>query len=200
MTSINSASSQHRAQPQLPPDHEIIEACDRNPPCDENLISTKGLKYPPEDPIFWIKYGSSLDGRDAEARTQDFAFRALEQIPESDREGIRIPKVYRTFSTEKDEYGNCMVYIVMEYVPGKTLYQKVVDNPTIENVEFVYSTVVKALKLFLFSFKVPDNAAPGPYQGGIIRHPLFKYYEAPIEYSSVVQLQCHINKVQPYFF
>jgi hypothetical protein len=71
------ATSIKRQQPQLPLDSEIIEACNQNPPCDENGESAKGLMYPPQAPIFWIKYGLRSQGREAEARTQDFAFRAL---------------------------------------------------------------------------------------------------------------------------
>jgi hypothetical protein len=192
-TSIN-LGRQRRPQPQLPSDSEIIDACDRNPPCDENELRLKGLMYPPQAPIFWIKYGLQSEGRDAEARTQDFAFRALEQIPQSDREGIRIPEIYRIF-TDEHPSGNSMVYIVMEYVPGKTLLQILRDTPGSKSVEYLYDRIAKAIKLFL-SFKVPDDATPGPYKGGIIRHPLFKDYEAAIEYSSVAQLQHHINKVR----
>jgi hypothetical protein len=92
------AASINHQQPQLPSDSEIIEACNRNPPYDENGMSIKGLMYPPQAPIFWIKYGLRSEGREAEARTQDFAFRALERIPQPEREGIRIPEVYRIFT------------------------------------------------------------------------------------------------------
>jgi serine/threonine protein kinase len=196
-TSINRDSQQCRQLPQLPSDNEIIDACDRNPPCDENGDAIRGLMYPPQAPIFWIKYGLRSEGRDAEAQTHDFAFRALERIPQSEREGIRIPEVYRIFT---DDYpsGQSMVYIVMEYVPGKTLLQILRDPPN-QRLEHLYDHIAKAIRLFL-SFEVPHDATPGPYGGGLIRHPLFKDYEANIEYSSVAQLQHHINKVRPIQF
>jgi hypothetical protein len=195
--SINRDSQRCRQQPQLPSDNEIIDTCDRNPPCHENGDSIKGLMYPPEAPIFWIKYGLRSAGRDAEARAHDFAFRALEQIPQSEREGIRIPEIYRIFTID-DPSGESMVYIVMEYVPGKTLLQILCDTPN-QRLEHLYDHIAKAIKLLL-SFEVPYDATPGPYGGGIIKHPLFKDYQANIEYSSVAQLQHHINKVRPIQF
>ena len=199
-TSINRDSQQCRQLPQLPQlpsDNEIIDACDRNPPCHENGDAIRGLMYPPQAPIFWIKYGLRSEGRDAEARTHDFTFRALERIPQSEREGIRIPEVYRIFT---DDYpsGESMVYIVMKYVPGKTLLQILRDTPN-QRLEHLYDRIAKAIRLFL-SFEVPHDATPGPYGGGLIRHPLFKDYQANIEYSSVAQLQHHINKVRPIQF
>ena len=65
-----------------------------------------------------------------------------------------------------------------------------------QSLEHLYDHIAKAIRLFLF-FEVPYDATPGPYGGGIIRHPLFKNYEASIEYSSVAQLHHHINKVRP---
>ncbi|KAH8790921.1 hypothetical protein F5882DRAFT_377049 [Hyaloscypha sp. PMI_1271] len=153
-TSINRDSQQCRQLPQLPSDNEIIDACDRNPPCHENGNAIRGLMYPAQAPIFWIKYGLRSEGRDAEARTHDFAFRALERIPQSEREGIRTLR-FTAF---------LQMIILLE-------------NP------------------WCISSWIPHDATPGPYGGGLIRHPLFKDYQANIEYSSVAQLQHHINKV-----
>jgi hypothetical protein len=138
---------------------------------------------PPQAPIFWIKYGLRSQGREAEAQSQDFAFRALERIPQPEREGVRIPEVYRIFTDDYYPSEDSMVYIVMEYVPGKTLLQILDETPSetpSQRLEHLYDHIAKAIRLFL-SFEVPYDATPGPYGGGIIRHPLFKDYEASIE-------------------
>lgn len=146
--------------------------------------------YPPESPIACIKYKSLGHGITEEARNQRFALQALQQIPEEERKGIRIPEIYRVIETTS------AVYIVMEYVPGKTLHELIEREGGLvtKALDEQFNQIEKALRLFL-SFKVPDKVAPGPVGGGIIRHPIFKDYEASIEYSSVSELQDHVFKV-----
>ncbi|KAK1768721.1 hypothetical protein QBC33DRAFT_357500 [Phialemonium atrogriseum] len=83
----------------------------------------------------------------------------------------------------------------MEYVSGKTFRELMADWRSFREVsEYCYTMVEKAIRLFL-SFYVSEGAAPGPYGGGIIRHPLFNDYKAPIQYDSVDMLEKHLNKV-----
>lgn len=148
--------------------------------------------YPPESPIACIKYKYLGHGVTEEARNQRFAFQALQQVPEEERKGIQIPEIYRVIETKS------AVHIVMEYVPGKTLHELIEREGRVSKaLDEPFNQIERALKLFL-SFKVPDQVAPGPVGGGIIRHPIFKYFEASIEYSSVSELQDHIYKVYYY--
>jgi tRNA A-37 threonylcarbamoyl transferase component Bud32 len=51
----------------------------------------------------------------AEMLNQDFAFNTLEDMPQQKRAGIHVPKIYRVIEAA------ATVYIVIEYVNGKTL-------------------------------------------------------------------------------
>lgn len=83
----------------------------------------------------------------------------------------------------------------MEYIRGKTLAKLMEDRETFkETYQYYYDSIERALKLLL-SFPVPKDAAPGPYGGGIIQHPLFKDYRAAIQYDSVDMLEQHLNNV-----
>lgn len=83
----------------------------------------------------------------------------------------------------------------MEYVEGTTLRELMVNWGSFQrNSEYYYSRVESALRLLL-SFPVPQDATSGPCGGGLIRHPLFKDYLAPIQYGSVDELEGHLNTV-----
>lgn len=83
----------------------------------------------------------------------------------------------------------------MEYVEGTTLRELMANWGSFQrNSEYYYSRVELALRLLL-SFPVPQDATPGPRGGGLIRHPLFKDYLAPIQYGSVDELEGHLNTV-----
>ncbi|KAH6675107.1 hypothetical protein B0J14DRAFT_29184 [Halenospora varia] len=127
-------------------------------------------------------------GMMAEMLNQDFAFKALERMPQQKRAGIRVPKVYRVI--EKAQ----IVYIVMEYVNGKTLKESLEEGISHDKLQDYYNQIAKAIELFI-SIKVPDGVTPGPVGGGIIKHPLFKDTIASIEYTSFDDLQQHVNNV-----
>lgn len=171
-------------QPQLPSDDDIVFAYANHSSLDQN---DKCFVYPShEAPVALIKHDHKAFGIVGEARNQQYAFQALQQIPEQERRGIRIPKIYRVIDRHDS------VYIVMEYVPGKTLRE--ISNRDDYTDSCLYSQIEKALRLFL-SFKVPSTVPPGPAGGGLIRHPIFKYTTASVIYKSVDKLQEHLSKV-----
>lgn len=174
-------------QPKLPQDEEIIKACDEQSHVYGSGDSNRCVVYPFTAPRIFIKYGYDDEGILEEARNQTFAYEALQGMPKQDTTGIRIPIIYRVFSRNK------RVYIVMEYVQGKTI-RELLDKESADTcLQECYNQVAKAIKLFL---SIPiSTAIPGPVGGGIIRHPLFKNTIASVEYSSVAHLQAHLNTV-----
>jgi serine/threonine protein kinase len=176
------------ALPQLPSDDEIVAACREHSFRDEG---NNCFAYPSrETAVALIKYDDMTFGIKEEARNQEFAYQALQNLPEEERRGIQIPKIYRLI-----ERGSA-AYIVMEYVRGKTLAELKASDTEGNCMREAYDQIERAIKCFL-SFKVPDHAAPGPVGGGIIRHPIFKDTSASIEYASVDKLQGHLTKVGP---
>jgi len=172
---------------QLPTDDEIIAFCEGQRALGEYSHT---LAYPSRNAaIALIKYGGRPFGMMAEMLNQDFAFNALEGMPQQRRAGIHVPKIYRVI-----EEGADGVYIVMEYVNGKTLKELLEEGVSHDQLQEYYNQIAKAIELFL-SIKVPDGVTPGPVGGGIIKHPLFKDTIASIEYNSVDELQQHVNNV-----
>ena len=95
----------------------------------------------------------------AEISNQDFAFNALEGMPQQRRAGIHVPKIYRVIEAA------ATVYIVMEYVNGKTLKELLEEGVSHDQLQEYYKQIAKAIKLFI-SIKVPDGVTPGPVGGG----------------------------------
>lgn len=169
---------------------EVTAIVEQQPMGDDRGWRVTGFAYPTDNPVVYIKYGHNRSSlRDSEARTHQFAYDSLQRLPQQDRQGVRIPEIYRIMQA-----GN-WTYIVMEYIRGKTLAKLMEDRETFkETYQYYYDSIERALKLLL-SFPVPKDAAPGPYGGGIIQHPLFKDYRAAIQYDSVDMLERHLNKV-----
>jgi serine/threonine protein kinase len=171
---------------QLPTDNEIVAFCK-----EQRALGEQGntYAYPSRNAaIAFIKCGSRKSGMVAEMLNQNFAFDALEDMPEQKRAGIHVPKIYRVIEVA------ATVYIVMEYVNGKALKELLEEGASDDQLQQYYNQIAKAIKLFI-SIKVPDGVTPGPVGGGIIKHPLFKDTIASIEYTSVDDLQQHVNKV-----
>lgn len=164
---------------QLPSDEIILDFCRPH-----YRRGARTVVYPSHHaPVAFIKIAQS--GVEAETSNQQFAFKALEALHEQERAGIRVPKIYRVLEEASTRY------IIMEYVQGQTL-KDLLDQDISQ--DFYFNQISKAIKLFL-SFEVPGNAAPGPIDGGIIRHPLFKDTVASIEYPSIDVLQGHVQAV-----
>ncbi|PVH77713.1 hypothetical protein DL98DRAFT_636934 [Cadophora sp. DSE1049] len=133
---------------QLPSNEKILDFCRPH-----YRQGARTLVYPSENaPIAFIKIASPQSGVKSEISNQDFAFNALEALPERERAGIRVPKIYRVVEEASTRY------IIMEYVQGQTL-KELLDQDISHDLYF--NKISKAVKLFL-SFEVPDNATPGP--------------------------------------
>lgn len=166
---------------------EIISVYHLTPIMKPNGNSVTGFLFPPKQPVAYVKFGCPSE-RMAEARNHEFAFAALKAMPPSRTRGILIPEIYRTFES------NDIFFIVIEYVPGRTLAELEVCQDWESRKEAVINTIAEAIKL-LMSLPAPPGQKPGPVGGGYIRHPLFKDDESYCEYSSVEELEGHLNKV-----
>lgn len=113
-------------------------------------------------------------------------------MPPDETRGIRIPEVYRTL--QKGDW----FYIVMEYIPGKTLQQLADQEDWGESRQKALTiSIARAVRL-LMSIPVPAGQTPGPVGGGQIRYPLFKDDTSFCNYSSVDELEKHLNDVSNY--
>lgn len=160
-----------------------------------NGFSVTGFPYPVDAPLAYIKFGDPIEWKLAEVRNQMFVYDALQQLPPDQRQGIYVPEVYRTMRIRH------LFFIIMEYVPGRTLAQITEDSENWEMVrDQVTDRIAQGMRLLL-SLPVPYDAKPGPVGGGIIRHPIFKDSEAATEYESIDMLERHLNKVgAPFLF
>ncbi|KAM5347067.1 hypothetical protein ACJ41O_010072 [Fusarium nematophilum] len=195
-TNMNSAISPREVAESLSVDAliELIRTQPNHYIKNDRTYALYGFGYPIDNPIVYIKHGRHYDrGVDAEARNQRWAYEALQKMSQSEREGIHIPEIYRVVSLKT------WTIIIMEFVPGKTLGDLEDDNRGYrDRLGGHYDKIEKALKLFL-RLPVPEDASPGPYGGGLIRHPLFKDYQSTIEYPTVELLEMHLNKLATWF-
>jgi hypothetical protein len=138
------------------------------------------IAYPPHAPQLWIKYGRIV--LPDEVTSQMMAYRGLQQLQSS----VRIPKVYYTCKYK------WVTYIVMEYIPGKTMEQLLEELPSKK--QDICNLVAFGLQELL-RIPVPPNARPAAINGGRIWHPLFDECRAPLEYQNVSELEAHLNEV-----
>ncbi|KAG8158631.1 hypothetical protein KVR01_011753 [Diaporthe batatas] len=166
---------------------DLISTFEQTPQFKPDGCAVTGFVFPPSHPIAYVKFGLASELR-AELRNQEYVFEALKAMPPNQTQGILVPEIYSTF-----EYGE-RFFIVMEYIPGRTLAQ-LVRQPGWESQETSLSnSIARAIRL-LMSIKPPSGQKPGPVGGGYIRHPLFKDHMSYLEYSSVDELEAHLNKV-----
>ncbi|RFU32172.1 hypothetical protein B7463_g4188, partial [Scytalidium lignicola] len=173
---------------------QVHDAREQIGPCNEAGHAITGFAYPFDNPVFYIKFGNrSSESMTAEALTHQFVFEAFEQMPPENRKGIRVPQIFRILNTHQG------TYIIMEYIQGMTLGQLYKSTESFEVVSKpYYEQIARGVKLLL-SISVPADAEPGPYGGGIIKHPFFKDFEAPTRYDSIDTLEKHINKLATWF-
>ncbi|KAL1874941.1 hypothetical protein VTK73DRAFT_10310 [Phialemonium thermophilum] len=183
--------------PDLGSDEEILAALARfranyrnrpqgKPGRPEDGGSYTGFAYPSDaNPLAWVKIAKTP----GEPRMHRFAYEQLLAVPEERRRGIRVPQIYRVIDN------GSLTCIVMEYVRGttvETLYEsKRLDEALLDRLT---DRVAQALSLFLH-FPVPPGTKPGAGEGSLIRHIMFKWQEAVIEYDSVAQLEAHLNNI-----
>ncbi|KAF2811044.1 uncharacterized protein BDZ99DRAFT_385390 [Mytilinidion resinicola] len=142
--------------------------------CTEEVMGySKHLAYPTRAPQLWIKYGCSVLRNEVPA--QMMAYHGLQQL----QSPVRVPKVYYTC-----RYMH-VSYIVMEYIPGKTMGQLLKEHPTRK--QDICNLVAFGLQELL-RIPVPPDARPAGIDGGAIRHPLFDDSTAPLDYQNVSEL------------
>jgi hypothetical protein len=125
--------------------------------------------------IAWIKYGPNVTVH--EARTQDWAAKALADIPDS---GLLVPRVFHAF-TRKTPSWFPIGYIVMQYVEGADCGSGDVD------------LVAKAVQT-LIGLRAPSLTL-GHVGGGAIVHSFFPDWDPVADYKSIEDLDAHINNV-----
>lgn len=167
---------------------EIISVFRQTPEFKPNGNSVTGFVFPTKHPIAYVKFCYPKARGIAEVKNHNYAFRALEAMPPDQTQGIFIPEIYRTF-----ESGH-RFFIVMDYIPGRTLMQLQEQKDWESQKETVINNIARAIKL-LTSIQAPPGQKPGPVGGGRIRHPLFKNDKSFCEYSSVDELERHLNRV-----
>ncbi|KAH8807532.1 hypothetical protein F5884DRAFT_844472 [Xylogone sp. PMI_703] len=171
----------------IPTPEELIKLCVEDDPRGYNM----GLTYPPEEPVFWIKYGYSVIWNEIPA--QVMVHRELQRLGSF----IRVPGIF--YACEMGKPGvmynfevNYKSYIVMEYVPGKTAAQLLEDTEDPNQKEHIYQRIASALSE-LHLIPVPPDAPPAAIDDGCIRHCLFDMQQAPRQYQTTEQLELHLN-------
>jgi hypothetical protein len=158
--------------PSLPSHDTIVALCE--------AAGDERTGIPLHDPssgliIAWVKYGPYVAM--AEALTQDYVAKFLVANSVVD---VRVPRVYAAFPTRKRSLWD-FGYIIMEYI----------DAPDCGEED--YRLAAKAVQK-LISIKGP-NDVPGPIGGGRAVHTFFVEWTSPINYTTVGELQQHINGV-----
>lgn len=166
---------------------EIISVHQQIPRMKSNGCAVTGFIFPPDQPVAYVKFGLK-SRRMIELQNHKYAFAALKAMPPHQTKGILIPEIYRTFES------NGKFFIIMEYIPGRLLARFEEGQDWELRQKTVINSIAGAIKL-LMSIPAPPGQKPGPVGGGRIRHPLFKDDESYCEYSSVEELESHLNKV-----
>lgn len=170
------------------PDEDINSAWMQTPQLNPDGSAVTGFAFPPHQPIAYIKAGL-LCILQPELRNHEYVLKALRNMPQDKKRGIYIPEVYRTIQSGD------WSYIIMEYAPGKTLKQLADEKDWCEaRKNALTNSIARAIRL-LMSIPVPAEQTPGPVGGGQIRHSLFKDDTSSLTYSSVDELEKHLNDV-----
>lgn len=169
---------------------DIISVYRQTPALKPNGHAMTGFGFPPQQPVAYVKFGLP-DMLKSELQNHQYIFRALRDMPPDQTRGIHIPEIYRTLESDNK------FFIIMEYIPGSTLGQ-LLDQKGGESWQgALTNSIARAMKL-LMSIPVPPGQKPGPVGGGLIRHSLFKDDTSYSVYSSVKELEDHLNIVRNY--
>ncbi|KND91581.1 hypothetical protein TOPH_03825 [Tolypocladium ophioglossoides CBS 100239] len=164
----------------LPTPAELLELCTKRHPRGWNV----GLAYPPEAPIFWIKYPHVIWN---ELVAQNMAHEGLKRL----QSPVRAPAVY--YACEMEFGRSIDSFAVMEFVPGKIAAERLQDAEDSKSKDATYSLIALALPE-LHRIPVPPGSRPAAVNGGRIRHICFDMQEAPHHYRTVAQLEDLLNQ------
>ncbi|OAA58911.1 Protein kinase-like domain protein [Niveomyces insectorum RCEF 264] len=144
--------------------------------------------HPPEDPVFFGKYGSWGAVSWAEVHALVKAYRELQRLGSS----ARAPALYSAF--QKDQ----TVVIVMEFIHGPTaeqLLDQAEASNDAETLRLVRRLLAGALE-DLLRIPIDQNARPAAVDGSEIRHHVFYERIATRHYGNVAQIQDHFNRLR----
>lgn len=189
-TSVHVVREYHGLPPprgyQTPTPAELVELCTAEHPQGYNM----GLAHPPEAPVFWIKYGTSVIWNEVPA--QIMAYEELRRM----KSPVKAPGIFYACEIEESPgSGNCKSFIVRELILGKTAdeWLMVMEDPARQ--DSIYSSIAFALSELL-RIPITPESRPAAIDGGRIRHALFDCQEAPRHYQNVGQLEDHLNLVR----
>ncbi|KAK2596516.1 hypothetical protein N8I77_013403 [Diaporthe amygdali] len=171
--------------------NDIISVFKQEPTFKPNGNSVTGFRYPKRNSVAYVKFGP-LKQIATEVQNHEYAFGALKKMPPNQTRGIRIPEIYHTFNVGEEL--NQKMFIIMEYIDGKTLAELVEEHGYETTKKTHEGSIARAIRL-LMSIKAPKDQGPGPVGGGRIRHPLFKNETSYLAYSSVDALEKYLNQV-----
>lgn len=146
-----------------------------------------GFPYPPEAPIFWIKYGFAVYWN--EVCGQTVAYNGLRQLGSL----VRAPGIYYAFKE------GTITYIVMQYIPGKTAKQCLEETQDEAEKEKVYRSMAFAVSE-LHRIPIPESwRRLAAISGERFRHNIFEFnLQATRHYENTQQFQDHMNTVSSY--
>ncbi len=140
--------------------------------------------YPPEAPVFWIKYGHMVYWN--EVCAQVMAYEGLRQLGSK----VRAPAVF--YAQMNYPY----TYIIMEYVPGKTAGECLEAAQDDSARELLAQSVSLAISE-LHRIPIEPGTRPAAISGDKIRHCLlFEDYGSPLHYENVQHMEDHFNAVR----
>jgi len=154
----------------LPTPQDAVLMCEKNGHGPSTFI----IRSPDGSEAAFVKYGPLLDM--GEARTQNYI---ANQVNSDEDIVVLVPRVYYAFRYERTGY------IIMEYVDGNDCNQNDLD---------AIALGVNRLR------SIPSpTTSPGPVGGGPVTHRFFAGHRSSVWYSSVEDLQEHVNNVSGAF-
>ena len=88
-----------------------------------NFGTIRGFGYPKDQPVVWVKCSYNSEQLHSEALTQIYAHEHLVDLPEAQRNGVFVPRVYKTYYVTLDDIDWTYALIVMEYIRGVSVKQ-----------------------------------------------------------------------------
>ncbi|KAI0193797.1 hypothetical protein F4808DRAFT_355323 [Astrocystis sublimbata] len=194
----------HSASRWLPTKEEIVQATAHEIELSHDRLygqSVRGIRLDAPSasaPPVWVKFTSSPEFLFTEMKTQQYVHSEWVKADQDVKARLLVPEVFDYIEADIDDdtYG----FIVMEYLPGKSIRELVVpfrlaDVPeSDERITSLKDRVIEAV-CFLLSLAPPPETAPGPVGGGRMKSHAFGRDdpEAHCKFDSVEDLQMYFN-------
>ncbi|KAI7777501.1 hypothetical protein LA080_003450 [Diaporthe eres] len=171
---------------------DLISTFKQTPEFKPNGCDVTGFVFPPTKyPIAYVKFSLASERR-AELHNQEYAFKALREMPLNQTQGILIPEIYCAFEYSEN------FFIVIEYISGRTLIQ-LAQQPGWESQQISLSNSIARAIGLLMSIKPPLRQRPGPIKD-ILRLPednlkamqnIFNWFTIGVAYLGTVRRPRH---------